>query len=96
MTYSSSRDYSKAAEKRAEWSSWGGRPDTEKEIAEKTAALEANLGYINARRDGVSRDDALDLFPYADDAYDMGSDDDDSEMLDLIEKQLRDKFAIRK
>lgn len=95
-SYSNSRDYSKATEKRAEWSSWGNRPDTDKEIAAKTAALEINLAHIAARRNGTSRDDALDLYPEADVAYDMGSDDDDAGMLDLIEKQCRDRFSIRK
>ena len=95
MAYSNSRDMSKVAQKRTEWASWGSRPDTEIEIAEKAAKLEINLDYIAALRSGVSRDDARDLCPCAHAAYDMGTDEDDSEMIDLIEKQCREKFAAR-
>jgi len=102
MIYSNSRDYDKAAAKRAEWQSYGSqveavRVDTPRAAAEKEAKLAACLAYLAARRGGMCIDDAIDA---ADECAARDMDVDGYEtvdgMFDLIEKQCREKFAVKR
>ena len=96
MSYSNSRDYDRATAKRAEWSSWGSRPDTEKEVADKALKLTDCLAFLADVRSGIPADDALDAHPAAQHAYDQEDwSTADTGDIELAEKNCRELFAVR-